>query len=81
MKKVHNENELVELNKGIILTRLKTDKEEQIRLRSYLLQSKEKIEKHVIKGTIPSFGYPPICYSPQNKEKAYLTPLMNHIFS
>lgn len=86
MRKVHREKDLAELNKGIVFSKIKIDKEMQDRLRTALLQSRQKLEQNVTTGTVPFFGYPPICYSPrENKqektEKAYLQTFMKHVFA
>ena len=84
--KLRKEKELVEFNFGIDFTRLKTSKEQQTRLRLYLMNQQEKLHEFVVKGTGPIFGFPPICYSPPNELKKeeggreYLNVLMRHVF-
>lgn len=85
--RLRRERELEEFNFGINFTHLKTSKEQQKRLRKYLMQHQNELNHFVEAGSAPVFGYPPICYSPPNELKKnatggrdYLTVLMRHVF-
>ena len=83
---MRREHELVEFNFGINFSQLKTSKEQQSRLRKYLMQQQQKLNDYVEMGTGPVFGYPPICYSPPNELKKestgrdFLSIFMKHVF-
>ena len=81
------EHELEEFNYGIDFSQLRTSKEQQARLREYLLKQQNKLNEYVEQGSGPIFGYPPICYSPPNEfkqekvdKKEYLDVFMRHVF-
>ena len=84
--KMRREHELSEFNFGINFSQLKTSKEQQSRLRKYLMQQQQKLNDYVEMGTGPVFGYPPICYSPPNELKKestgrdFLSIFMKHVF-
>ena len=83
---MRREHELTEFNYGINFANLKTSKDEQSRLRKYLMQQQQKLNDYVEMGTGPIFGYPPICYSPPNELKKqttgreFLAVFMKHVF-
>ena len=83
---MRREHELSEFNFGINFSQLKTSKEQQSRLRKYLMQQQQKLNDYVEMGTGPVFGYPPICYSPPNELKKestgrdFLSIFMKHVF-
>ena len=59
-------------------------------LRKYLIKWQKELDVHVDKGTMPLFGYPPICYSPPEEfaafydkaeqKKEVIETLMKHVF-
>ena len=84
--KLRREHELEEFNFGINFAQLKSSKDQQARLRLYLMKQQQKLNEYVEMGTGPVFGYPPICYSPPNElkksggKREYLSVLMRHVF-
>ena len=56
-------DELEEMNYGFEFAKLKQDDNMKKRLSQFLLKHKKEMEKNVIDGTQPVFGYPLMCYS------------------
>lgn len=58
----HKGNQLEEINFGLQLSNLKGNAQEWTRLRQVLKKSANEMEKCVVRGTAPLFGYPAVLY-------------------
>lgn len=58
---------LSELNKGFVFQDFKIGNPEWKRLSLLLKENKKDIEKCIVNGNAPLFGFPPVLFSPHNE--------------